>query len=57
MDKSIEDLVYERKIDQISEQIEELILDAMLSALEKIKRRNIMFLDLQTRSQTEDIKF
>ena len=57
MDKSIEDLVYERKIDQISEQIEELILDAMLSVLEKIKRRNIMFLDLQTRSQTEDIKF
>ncbi|MEA2082858.1 MAG: hypothetical protein U9O82_01175 [Thermodesulfobacteriota bacterium] len=57
MDKSIEDLVYERKIDQISEQIEELILDAMLSALEKIKRRNIMFLDLQSRPQTEDIKF
>ena len=55
MDKSIEDLVYDRKTAKISEQIEELILDAMLSALEKIKKRNIMFLGLQTRSQTEDI--
>ena len=57
MDKSIENLVYEKKMEQISEQIEELNLDAMLSALEKIKRKNIIFLDLQTRSQTEDIRF
>ena len=35
-----EDLVYERKMDNISEQIQELVLDAMLLALKKIKERN-----------------
>ena len=38
-----EDLQYERKMDRISEQIEELMLDAMITALKKIKDRNLFY--------------
>ena len=38
-----EELVYEEKIDRITEQLEELILDALMSALEKIRERNELF--------------
>jgi len=38
-----EDLLYERKLDRISEQIEELMLDAMITALKKIKDRNLFY--------------
>jgi hypothetical protein len=38
-----EELVYEEKIDRIAEQLEELILDAMLAALQKIRERNDLF--------------
>jgi len=35
-----EELVYEEKIDRITEQLEELILDALMAALGKIRERN-----------------
>jgi hypothetical protein len=38
-----EELVYEQKIDRITEQLEELILDALIAALEKIRERNDLF--------------
>ena len=38
-----EQLVYEQKIDRITEQLEELMLDALMAALEKIRERNQLF--------------
>jgi hypothetical protein len=43
MNKHEEELAYEQKLDRITEHIEELVLDAMLAALEKIKKRNALF--------------
>ena len=44
-----EEIIYEMKMDQISEQIEELVLDAFLSALSNIKKRNKRFRELEER--------
>jgi hypothetical protein len=52
-----EDLQYEGKMDRISEQIEELMLDAMLAALKKIKDRNLFFINLQTKSKDDPYPF
>ena len=52
-----ENLHYERKMDRISEQIEELMLDAMIAALKKIKDRNLFYSDLQTRPQNDPYPF
>jgi hypothetical protein len=35
-----EELVYEEKIDNITVQLEELMLDALMAALRKIRERN-----------------
>jgi len=40
-----EDLTYERKMDNISEQIEELLLDAMLLALRKSRKEIVSLLN------------
>ena len=40
MDPIEEELVYEEKMDAITIQLEGLILDAMIAALEKIRKRN-----------------
>ena len=40
------EVCYEQKMDQISEVLEELVLDAMVAALEKIKHRNMIFLQM-----------
>jgi len=52
-----EDLQYERKMDRISEQIEELMLDAIIAALEKIRERNLHFLKSSTQSQSDPFPF
>jgi len=52
-----EDLQHERKMDRISEQIEELMLDAMIAALKKIKDRNDFFRNLANRPQNEPYPF
>ena len=52
-----EELVYEEKLDNISEHLEELMLNAMLSALRKIKERNMLFDDLSKKTETDDISF
>ena len=57
MDIYEEGLQYERKMDRISEQIEELMLDAMIAALKKIKDRNLFYSDLQTRPQNDPYPF
>ncbi len=38
-----EEMVYEEKLDKISEYLEDLILDAMLSVFQKMIERNIVF--------------
>ena len=45
------EMVYEQKMDQVTEYLEELILDALLKALKKIKNRNLTFEELYWRAQ------
>lgn len=47
MSDPIEELVYEEKVDRITELLEDLVLDALLSALEKISARNEHFRRLE----------
>ena len=57
MNEYEEELAFERKMDNIAEHIEEMVLDAMLSALKKIKERNIVFLKAENRSNNEPFPF
>lgn len=52
-----EGLQYERKMDRISEQIEELMLDAMITALTKIKDRNLFYTNVESRPQDDPYPF
>ena len=52
-----EDLQYERKMDRISEQIEELMLDAIIAALKKIKDRNLFYSNLQIKPKDDPYPF
>ena len=52
-----EGLQYERKMDRISEQIEELMLDAMITALAKIKDRNLFYSNVESRPQNDPYPF
>ena len=51
-----EELVYEQKMDEITVQLEELILDAMIAALQKIGK-NLEFIEASIRSQTDQTNF
>lgn len=57
MDNLEEDMVYEIKMDNISVQIEELFLDAMLAVLKKIRERNISFMKSEDKCQDEPYPF
>jgi hypothetical protein len=57
MDIYEEGLQYERKMDRISEQIEELMLDAMIAALKKIRDRNLFDSESETRPQNDPYPF
>ena len=46
-----DELAYEQKMDEVTLQLEELILDAMITALEKIKKRNLEFDQVMYRSK------
>jgi len=52
-----EDLQYEIKMDRISEQIEELMLDAMITALKKIKDRNLFYSNVESIPQNDPYPF
>jgi hypothetical protein len=52
-----EHLQFERKMDLISEQIEELMLDAMITALNKIKDRNLFYSNVESRPQNDPYPF
>jgi len=43
MDPLEEEAIFEEKMDEITIQLEELVLDAMNTALEKIRKRNHEF--------------
>ena len=57
MDTYEEGSQYERKMDRISEQIEELVLDAMIAALKKIRDRNLFYSESETRPQNDPYPF
>ncbi len=46
-----EEIAYEEKMDEITVQLEELILDAMIAALDKIRKRNHEFDQVLYRSK------
>jgi len=52
-----EDLQYERKMDRISEELEEMILDAMIAALQKIRERNLHFSKIVNQTRSEPFPF
>ena len=52
-----ENLQYKGKMDRISEQIEELMLDAMITALKKIKDRNLFYSDVEYSPQNDPYPF
>ncbi len=52
-----EDLQYETKMDRISEQIEELMLNAMIAALKKIRERNLFYSNVEARPQDDPYPF
>jgi arginine utilization protein RocB len=52
-----EDLQYERKMDRISEELEEMILDAMVAALQKIRERNLHFSKIANQPHPEPFPF
>jgi len=51
MDILEEEVIYEEKMDAITIQLEELILDAMIAALERIRKRNQDFESVLYRSK------
>ena len=58
MNRMEERLVYEEKMDRISELLEEMILDAMMHVLQCIWDRNITFDEASNRhKETDDITF
>jgi hypothetical protein len=52
-----EELIYEQKLDRIAEHIEDLILDAMLAALQKIKKRNLLFSEMADKAEEQTEQF
>jgi hypothetical protein len=46
-----DELAYEQKMDEVTLQLQELILDAMIAALEKIRKRNLEFDQVLYRSK------
>jgi hypothetical protein len=44
------ELIYEEKIDNITLQLEALVLDALMAALRKIRERNELFTALEKKS-------
>ncbi len=57
MDTYEKQWVLETKMDRIAEDIEEMVLDAILSALKKIKENNSVSWKLETESHNEAFPF
>lgn len=57
MDEYEQEIVFEIKMDLITQHIEEMVLDAMLAALNKIRERNIEFSKSENKSNNEQFPF
>jgi hypothetical protein len=57
MDTYEKQWVLETKMDRIAEDIEEMVLDAILSALKKIKENNGLFRNPENESDSEPFPF
>ena len=57
MDAYEKQWVLETKMDRIAEDIEEMILDAILSALKRIRENNSAFWNPETKSYSEPFPF
>jgi len=57
MDTYEKQWVLETKMDRIAEDIEEMVLDAILSALKKIKENNCVFWNPENESDSEAFPF
>jgi len=57
MDTYEKQWVLETKMDRIAEDIEEMILDAILSALKNIKENNCIFWNPENESNSEPFPF
>jgi len=56
--KEIEDeYMYEEKMDQISDYLESIILDALLSVLKNLKHKNDLLAMKSPTHQTDDMNF
>ena len=49
-----EEIIYETKLDNLVIELEELILDTMISALEKVKKRHQEFRELEKKRAVSD---
>jgi hypothetical protein len=52
-----QELIYEEKIDNITLQLEELVLDVLMAALRKIRERNDLFTALEKKSTKNNPDF
>lgn len=52
-----ENLQYEEKMDRISEELEEMVLDTMIAVLRKIRERNFDFSKIANQTQPEPFPF
>jgi len=52
-----QELIYEEKIDNITLQLEELVLDVLMAALRKIRERNDLFTTLEKKSAENNTDF
>ena len=57
MDTYEKQWVLETKMDRIAEDIEEMVLDAILSALKKIRENNSVFWESENESDREPFPF
>jgi len=57
MNRIDEQICFEQKMDRVSETLEELVLDAMIAALEKIKQRNRLFDNIAKKSTADTLRF
>lgn len=57
MNEYEEEVVFEIKMDLITDHIEEMFLDAMLSVLKKIKQRNSDFMKSENSDNNEPYPF
>jgi len=51
------EFIYEEKLDQLSVELEELVLDAFIAAIQKLKQRNKEFMQASLKSHENGMEF